>query len=132
MLDIDDFKTINDRFGHIEGDAALGTAVRIIQQSLRTGDIIARYAGDEFLVLLDMGDRSVLDDAVARIRKKTAEWNISSGKPYTLSFSMGAEIFRKDENLSIEKIIKTVDDLMYLDKENKNLRKRPGNFTADD
>jgi diguanylate cyclase (GGDEF)-like protein len=124
MIDIDDFKTINDRFGHNEGDIALESAVKIIQHALRTGDIIARYAGDEFLVMLEMEDSLVLNDAIERIRKKSTEWNSTSGKQYNLSFSMGSGIFSKDDNLSIEGIIKSVDELMYLDKKNKNLRNR--------
>lgn len=124
MLDLDNFKSINDNYGHTEGDHALETAVQIIQSSLRTGDITARYAGDEFLVLLDSGDANGLAAAVARIRKKSAEWNEGNSKPYRISFSMGYEVFKVNRKLTLEEIVKRVDALMYDDKKNKTIHPR--------
>lgn len=119
MLDLDDFKTINDRYGHCEGDHALELAVKILRDSLRTGDIIARYAGDEFLVLLESEDKSGLEAAVQRIRRKTEDWNAGKSSPYVISFSMGYEVFKPHNRLSLEEVIGRVDLLMYEEKKIK-------------
>jgi diguanylate cyclase (GGDEF)-like protein len=58
MLDIDDFKSINDTFGHVEGDHAIVLAAELLRKSIRKGDVAARYGGDEFLIVLDQCSES--------------------------------------------------------------------------
>ena len=120
MMDLNDFKKINDIYGHNEGDFALEAAASILRDSIRSCDVIARYAGDEFLVMLDNGSPSGLDAAVNRVWNNLAAWNAAELKPYKLSFSMGFDIFRTAEWQDTKQIIEHADALMY---ENKKLSK---------
>jgi diguanylate cyclase (GGDEF)-like protein len=114
MLDIDDFKSINDRFGHIAGDEALKDAAAILKSCVRSGDFLARYAGDEFVIVLDTDNLSVPEQMVKRIRESTAAFNSGSHKPYSISFSAGFAVY--DRDLSLDGFISQVDALMYSDK----------------
>jgi diguanylate cyclase (GGDEF)-like protein len=68
MVDIDDFKAINDSFGHQAGDETLHRVAATVLSSIRAGDLAFRYGGDEFLVLFDRADPAALGAAVERIR----------------------------------------------------------------
>ncbi|MFW5690013.1 MAG: diguanylate cyclase domain-containing protein, partial [Spirochaetota bacterium] len=113
MIDLDDFKSINDRFGHQEGDVALERTARVISSAVRSEDFVARYAGDEFVVVLDIGDREALGRAIARIESALAAYNRDSDKPYVLSFSLGAGIFSESGARDLDRFIQEVDERMY-------------------
>ena len=70
MMDVDNFKRINDTLGHSMGDIALAETARLLKHSVRSGDAVARFGGDEFFVLLDIDDVSELEDVVARITEE--------------------------------------------------------------
>ena len=117
MLDIDDFKSINDRFGHVAGDEALKDAAQILKSCVRSGDFLARYAGDEFVIVLDTGNFLVPEQMVERIRECTVAFNSGSHKPYSISFSAGFAVY--DPALSLDSFISQVDALMYRDKSSR-------------
>ncbi len=119
MIDLDDFKSINDSFGHLVGDQALGNTARLIQESLRSGDTVARYAGDEFLVLLETSDPDGLKKAVERIHQNVETWNRKENEVYELSLSMGYDLFPEDESCSLDSALDRVDMLMYEDKKRR-------------
>jgi diguanylate cyclase (GGDEF)-like protein len=120
MLDIDNFKAINDTFGHVVGDDALLEAAGLLRSCIRGEDFLARYVGDEFIILLDMAEKTVLDQTVARIHARAKEYNRKSCKPYSLDFSVGYEIYDETTALSQDQFVARVDSLMY---ENKNKKK---------
>ena len=66
MLDLDDFKQINDKYGHIAGDEALIHLVRVIMETLRSMDVIARFGGEEFLIVLP---DTPLDEAIQTVTR---------------------------------------------------------------
>ena len=66
MIDIDDFKEINDNLGHAVGDTALAETAHLISRCVRAGDSVARYGGDEFVVLLAIKEPTDLDDVMKR------------------------------------------------------------------
>jgi diguanylate cyclase (GGDEF)-like protein len=116
MLDLDGFKEINDRFGHSIGDDALVEASKILQKSVNRENFVARYGGDEFLIILDTSDRQELDEAVARIQEKFIESNSRQHRPYTLSVSIGSGVFDLKTDGNFDTFIHRLDLLMYKNK----------------
>ncbi len=102
ILDIDHFKSINDQHGHEAGDYVLKEAARVIKDQLRDQDLIARWGGEEFLVILP---DTTLNDALAgaeRIREGLVahKFRAPNGKPITLTISAGVSEFRADDDLN--------------------------------
>ncbi len=118
FIDLDEFKTINDRFGHCEGDYALKKAVSLIKETLRKTDIIARFGGDEFVVLVKDITRPGIEDIMNRLSENFSLYNKNSEKPYRLEYSSGYELFDSD-NRDSEHFLNHVDHLMYINKKNK-------------
>ena len=127
MLDINHFKSINDTFGHVVGDDALKDAAALLKSCIRSSDFLARYAGDEFVMLLDSGDEATVQLVIQRIHDKAGQFNASQTKAYRLEFSVGYEIYRRGSCLSYEDLISRVDALMYQDK-NRGRVTTPGSL----
>lgn len=119
FIDLDRFKQINDNYGHLEGDNALKNTVEIIKKSLRNSDIIARFGGDEFVVLLNGTNRDKVKEIVKRIHHNFKEYNENSGKAYKVEYSYGYEIFDPENFKSIGHFLNHVDGLMYKNKEER-------------
>lgn len=120
MIDLDNFKSINDTFGHDMGDYALETSAKLLKSCIRSNDFIARFGGDEFCIVLDVSDRINLEKAVCRINDCIEKYNESSAKPYKLSFSMGYAVYDYHSHMKMEEFQKQIDILMY---ENKRTNK---------
>ncbi len=116
LLDIDDFKSINDHFGHSEGDAALIDTVRILREALTFSNFIARYGGDEFCIILDSDDPQAVEDTINRIGVCLSTFNDRKGKPYTLNFSMGYSIYELTDGNGFEEFLREIDQKMYKNK----------------
>ncbi len=113
MIDIDFFKQINDTYGHAVGDIAIKTVANIIRQSLRNQDIIIRYGGEEFLMLIrDPNDDFICNAILERIRKNIEKAYIYfDDKNINITVSIGALVDGKD--LSLEERIKIADKFLY-------------------
>lgn len=120
FIDLDRFKEINDKYGHGEGDKALITLVSLVKSTLRKGDFITRYGGDEFIIFLNVNSNFEVDIILNRITALLTKYNEESKKPYKISFSHGYEVFDKVEHMSVSEYINIVDKLMYEAKKNKN------------
>lgn len=118
LLDLNEFKSINDRFGHKIGDEALKDSVEIIRRSLNTDDFIARFGGDEFVIITDIYNGQTLDKVVNRIRKNVENFNVSNLKPYNIDFSIGYDIYSCNSKMEADEFFKHIDMLMY---ENKKI-----------
>lgn len=116
MIDVDKFKEINDKYGHLVGDEALENVAAILKKSLRADDFIARYGGDEFLVIFDIDEQDILRKAVRRVRNAVIDFNAKSQKPYTLSLSMGYTVYNRFSGWDADNFLKHIDSLMYEDK----------------
>ena len=92
MIDIDRFKSINDRYGHVVGDEALIRSARILRASAGKNALVVRYGGDEVLVILRDKSETEVALLVGEIQKNCAAANRISDKDYTLSFSIGYTI----------------------------------------
>jgi diguanylate cyclase (GGDEF)-like protein len=99
VLDIDFFKRINDRFGHAAGDDVLRTFAQAARAELREGDVLARWGGEEFLLMLPdtpaAGARAVLE----RMRARVAALEPCDGHAHRVSFSAGLSVWGSDETI---------------------------------
>lgn len=121
LVDIDNFKSINDTFGHTVGDDALDITVKIIKSCLRKSDFIARFGGDEFFIVLDISNSRDLNAMIKRIEKSVKDFNKTGSKPYNLEFSMGYAVYDLNVHMGFKEFIKHIDSIMY---ENKRLNKK--------
>lgn len=118
MLDIDCFKSINDLYGHQVGDKAIRQAALILRSATRRDDVLVRYAGDEFIIFLNVNYKEDVEKIVARIQKKAEEFNHRSGEPYRIVFSMGTGIYDGGQFTCYE-FLEFLDQRMYQDKKAK-------------
>ena len=116
FMDMDMLKTINDTFGHAEGDSALRFLTMIITQHLEEGDIACRIGGDEFAIAFtgdDVEDRA--EKMVTSIRNIMKRYNERRERPYSMQVSIGAYCNRIKGH-TLDHFLKKADDLMYADK----------------
>ncbi|APG28393.1 hypothetical protein A7E78_11350 [Syntrophotalea acetylenivorans] len=112
-LDIDDFKLVNDRYGHKAGDKGLVFAARQAQKTLRSADFIARVGGDEFIVLLsDTGSEDLLHALIDRLLASMCSPFDYDGMSLSLHISVGWATF-PDEGQELDQLIKNADMKMY-------------------
>jgi len=113
MMDLNDFKSINDVYGHHVGDAALQAAAKLFRSCIRETDFIARIGGDEFCIITDITSKPQLRKLVERINKSLAEFNESNSRPYKLSVSMGYAVYDPESGVTLEEFKRHIDSLMY-------------------
>ena len=116
MIDIDDFKKINDTHGHSAGDQALVDTAEILKKTFRKNDFISRYGGDEFVVVMSLQEKEDLGRAIGRLSDNVAAFNARKTAPYTISLSIGYDCFLDQQDTSGKDFIERLDDLMYKDK----------------
>ncbi len=109
MGDVDSLKLINDWFGHEFGDKALNIAAHAIKTSCRSSDLVARWGGDEFVILLPNANHVLAQKICERIRKKSSRLKVGSTK---LSISLGYAI-RTNRNVPWQTTLKKAEDHMY-------------------
>lgn len=119
FLDLDKFKKINDSYGHMEGDKALKQVVNIIKKAFDKQDIVARFGGDEFVVLINSTSKFHVKELISRMEYNFRVYNEMSGKPYELKYSYGYEFFNYKHHKSVGQFLNYVDGLMYKSKEAK-------------
>jgi diguanylate cyclase (GGDEF)-like protein len=114
-IDVDDFKQINDHFGHHTGDRLLLTVVETIKRHVRAIDIIARFGGDEFVVLLvKTGEKSA---ALVAQKLQKQLLGIMQNNQWHVTFSIGLATYHSAPG-SVDETIKAADELMYHAKHN--------------
>ena len=115
MIDLNGFKHINDEFGHAMGDDALVISARILQSAVGNAGCVIRYAGDEFIILLNTQNRENVEKCIAKIRNSFDKFNNDGVKPYSLFVSIGRHKFDM-KNESVDTFINVIDARMYEDK----------------
>lgn len=119
MADLDSFKSINDQWGHDMGDRALIEAARMLRMGFRKDDLICRYGGDEFVIILKIQDESDLYSTVERFKMYVNRFNALEAAPYSISFSVGYAVYDKSSGMSAQQFLMYIDQLMYEDKKKK-------------
>jgi diguanylate cyclase (GGDEF)-like protein len=115
-LDLDGFKAVNDRFGHLFGDEVLTGAGRAMKAVLRSADLLARIGGDEFVVLLPETGIEGAHNVTAKLRKALAAYGQQLGPAVpALSFCAGVSQLRQDD-ATIDDILSRADEAQYLAK----------------
>ncbi len=113
LLDLDHFKSINDTYGHDMGDRALQKSVELIKNSIRSTDFIARFGGDEFVILLDTANKQELTTVLQRINSAVDAFNKSGSQPFTIGFSAGCAVYDAVAQPKAEDFVKLLDQMMY-------------------
>ncbi len=111
FFDIDHFKKVNDTYGHSIGDLVLQKVAEVIQQSLRTGDTLARWGGEEMVASLLGASESDAMKKAEEIRGKVATLTFPEAKDLELTISSGVASSEKD--LSLNELVKRADQALY-------------------
>jgi diguanylate cyclase (GGDEF)-like protein/PAS domain S-box-containing protein len=117
LLDLDNFKAVNDTYGHIEGDQVLSRLGQVIKRCMRKTDSAYRYGGEEFTILLPMTTSKNAAVAAERIRTEFKKENFSPapGKEFHMTVSIGLAQYKPQEDMKV--FVHRVDQLMYQAKE---------------
>lgn len=113
VIDLNQFKPINDQYGHAEGDLALRNFAGFMQDFFRESDLIGRLGGDEFSILMLNTSLADADIVLRRFRKATDRYNNNSNKPYRVDFSVGVVLFDPGHPKTIHQLVELADEQMY-------------------
>ena len=115
MIDLNGFKQINDNYGHAEGDLALCIVADLLLKSFSEYGVVTRYAGDEFVIMLNTTDDQLIQKIIKSAKKNFVTENEKNDKPYQLSAFMGYAITNLS-NETIDDFMNRIDEQMYQDK----------------
>jgi len=118
-IDLDDFKTINDVYGHHEGDKVLQLFARQLEEVFEGKGVCIRWGGDEFIILLNENQPEFLKRYIETLNNNINTYNESSNKPYHIKFSYGMAIFNNTYK-TLHELIEYSDKLMYEEKNKKH------------
>ncbi len=114
MLDLDHFKAVNDVYGHLVGDRVLRAVARACRRVLREGDVLMRYGGEEFLVLLPGAGAEDVAQIGERVRRAVAETSIAEGdQRVAVTVSLGGTTYRDSGSSSPEQMVAQADVALY-------------------
>jgi len=117
MIDIDHFKQVNDRYGHLAGDLVLQMVARECQEHLRSTDIFARYGGEEFIGLLPEQDTDGAIETAERIRRMIEQAEAEfEAQSIHVTASIGLALIRNEKDLTLERLIDRADQALYQSK----------------
>lgn len=119
MIDIDNFKKINDTYGHISGDTVLKELSNILMSSVRGGDIVGRYGGEEFSIVFPGIDEQNAFQLCERIRKEVEDFNFEIGiETVKITISIGINFNELKGIINKREIIQKADEALYRAKHN--------------
>jgi diguanylate cyclase (GGDEF)-like protein len=117
MADIDHFKNVNDTYGHLAGDGVLKEVAARIKNSLRGFDVVGRYGGEEFLLILHKADLATARMVAERIRSRIVATPIDLPSALLdITISMGVAMAKSDED--VNSLVERADKALYNAKEN--------------
>jgi len=115
MIDLNGLKLVNDSYGHKTGDKFLLKTAEVLKDTFREEDIIARWGGDEFVILLNQTSKKTVEKLAKRIKNKKAYIDVGKDEKMPLSLAVGYSV-KTDQDESIFELFKDAEDMMYKDK----------------
>lgn len=122
FFDLNDFKDINDKLGHASGDLVLQNFGSMLSHAFRNSDVIARFGGDEFVVLLTNTQLDVAKKVLARLDSMIDDHNLLDNNGHIISYSIGIIEYEAAKHANINDLINAADKLMYDQKKNLKMR----------
>lgn len=116
LFDLDEFKHINDTYGHLAGDEALRRVSTLCRAALRASDLFARYGGDEFTILLPATNLAQAQEVVERLRHKLADTRLAyQGRPFRVTLSAGLVLYDPSTAAaqSLDSLLQRADEALY-------------------
>jgi diguanylate cyclase (GGDEF)-like protein len=118
MIDLDFFKSINDKWGHEAGNQALKMAATVFKQAIRLSDVVCRYGGEEFVIILPQTNLRTAVSVAERVRSWLEKTPVEfEGEEFSLTASLGAGVFTAGNNFTVESFVDSVDQYLYQAKE---------------
>lgn len=124
MIDVDFFKSINDKYGHKAGDEVLESIADVLRGSFDDTDIVGRFGGDEFCVITRINDKKELDKRIEYVKESIADIDWSRKEEMELSVSAGALVYDKDSGMKVKEFMESIDRCMYEEKLSHHLEDR--------
>jgi diguanylate cyclase (GGDEF)-like protein len=131
MIDVNNFKQINDAYGHQAGDSALTAIASALRSRLRETDVVARTGGDEFAVLLPYADLEQAKVIAADLRRVIGECRITSSGHHNPPLSASIGIAAVDEHNSPDEVARAADRSMYAEKRQSRLSSDGADLTGE-
>ncbi len=116
IIDLNKFKSINDKFGHLVGDDALISFSKVLSKSVNKNDFVARIGGDEFVVLGERKEEHQIEESKTKLIEMVNLFNYTSNKVYELSISVGVGISQYHDDKKLEDLLTEADCEMYMAK----------------
>ena len=110
MIDLDDFKALNDRYGHLAGDRVLVHLVRVLQDSMRPSDVLCRFGGEEFVLMLP---DTATDDACKAVRRLLADFSSQAVLDVGQVMTFSAGVVDHEYSESLDEAIRRADEATY-------------------
>lgn len=119
LIDVNDFKRINDTYGHLHGDGVLRACADILRKSVRKSDFLCRYGGDEFVIVTPQPACEANRPLFDRIRQNVEQWNAQfAAYDYRLSFSVGCSVW--EQGRDVLRVLQEADREMYRNKKQRS------------
>ena len=120
FIDVDNLKNINDTYGHQTGSSIISKTAEALKLTFRESDIIARFGGDEFIVIIKDATESDIGKITKRLKKNILKCNNNNDSKYHIDLSVGFSIYKHNDPRDLDDLIKSADKSMYEDKRKKD------------
>jgi len=117
MIDVDDFKRVNDLYGHRAGDEVLRSIALALERELRTEDMVSRYGGEEFVVLLPENDLRAANSVAERLRERIQNMSVPVGSSSQVSVTISFGVGEVHDGDAPDEVVNRADKALYLAKE---------------
>ena len=121
FADVDDLSTVNGVYGHETGDSLIKAMASIMVQTQQEGELLSRYGGDEFAVLVTGYSETDMENKILRIRRMIENYNMVHARPHMFSASLGYYMEQNAKGVQAGELLKQAYEAMYNEKERKKV-----------